>query len=383
MVNQLKRKAGALIVLLALLGMSGEAFATRIKDIAFFEGVRDNQLVGYGLVVGLDGTGDYGNSEMTVQSVVSMLSRLGIKVDESDVQTRNAAAVMVTAELPPFAQSGQELDVTVASMGNARSLEGGTLLMTPLMGPDGNVYALAQGALSLGGYKVTAGSGNRAEKNHANTGRIPAGAIVEQSPGFELDTSGSLRLVLEEPDFTTSVRVARAVSALFDPTIPTEDSVQPFTGIAEAVDSATVIIQVPQDFQNYTAQFIALIEELEVERDAIAKVIVNERTGTVVLGKEVSLSEVAVAHGSLSVEVRTSYEASQPNPFGDGDTTMVPNSDVTVEEEPAPLVHIQESATIADVVLALNALGTSSRDLIAILQAIDAAGALNAQLEIQ
>jgi len=359
------------------------AGAVRIKDVAAVQGVRDNQLLGYGLVVGLDGTGDYGRAEFTVQSTVSMLSRLGIRVDDGLVQTRNVAAVMVTADLPPFARSGQRLDVTVSSLGNARSLQGGTLVMSPLMGPDGQVYAVAQGSLSLGGYVASDGAGNSRSSTHSNVGRIPEGAIVEQDVSVDLSSQTSIRLILHASDFTTAVAIARRISETFDPSMGASDTSTPFAGIAEAVDASTVRVEVPEPFQAAVPQFISILEDLDVEHDTVARVIVNERTGTVVINGNVTVSEVAVAHGNLNVTIARRSRVAQPNAFGAGTTQVVDDGSVNVNEENAAFVTVAESTTIGEVVAALNALGTSSRDLIAILQAIDAAGALHAELVIQ
>lgn len=379
---------------------TSEAHAARIKDIAYVQGVRENQLLGYGLVVGLAGTGDTGQSEFTVQSTASMLSRMGIKVDKDRIQTRNVAAVMVTAELPPFSRSGQRLDVVVSSLGNARSLQGGTLLMTPLTGPDGNIYAVAQGALSLGGYEVQGGAGTSQVKNHVTAGRVPQGALIERELGVDLSTRTEIRLVLREPDFTTAMAVARAVNELFPeapaaaapaegaapdaaPAAPPASGPQPSAGIATALDSSTVRIEVPAAFQSAVPQFIATVEVLQVATSRTARVVVNERTGTVVLGGDVRISQVAVAHGGLTVRVSSQNEASQPNPLGTGDTQTVTNTDVQVSEQPGYLSVIDGGASIGDVVAALNAIGATPRDLIAILQAIKSAGALEAQLVIQ
>ncbi len=377
-----------------------DAWATRIKDIAYVQGVRNNQLLGYGLVVGLAGTGDYGQSEFTVQSTVSMLSRMGIRVDRSQIQTRNVAAVMVTADLPPFARSGQTIDVLVSSMGNARSLQGGTLLMAPLMGPDGEIYAVAQGALSVGGYEVRGGRGSSQTQNHVTAGRIPDGAIIEEEIDFDLEDSTELRLILQNADFTTAVEVARRISEFFqdEPAAPPaaaddgeagDDSPaprrqpMPFSGIAEAVDASTIRVDVPEAFSEHIPQFISMIELLEVTPSRSARVVINERTGTVVLGGDVRLSEVAVAHGNLTVHIDNRFTASQPAPFGQGTTEVLPSTDIDVQEGQGGLSLVPETASIADVVNALNAIGVTPRDLIAILQAIKAAGALNAELVIE
>ncbi|MFT4703287.1 MAG: flagellar P-ring protein precursor FlgI [Bradymonadia bacterium] len=376
--------AGA--VLAGLVAPPRAANAVRVKDIAYVNGVRSNQLLGYGLVVGLAGTGDTGNAQFTVQSTVSMLSRMGIRVDPSSVQTRNVAAVMVTAELPPFARSGQNVDVVVSSLGNARSLQGGTLLLTPLRAADGEVYAVGQGPLTVGGYTVDGGSGTSSQSGFTNVGRVPSGAIVEQSITTSFGEGEEIRLNLHDPDFTTAVNVAREIGALFateaDAVEPTEGP-SPYVGIASAVDASTIVVQIPEPFRNAVPQFVSIIERVEVETDTVARVIVNERTGTVVLGGNVRLSEVAVAHGSLSVRVDTTFTTSQPSPFGEGDTQVVPNADLQVQEEDVTLRLVGPAASIEDVISALNAVGTTPRDLIAILDAINSAGALHADLVIQ
>lgn len=362
------------------------AHAVRIKDIAYVHGVRSNQLLGYGLVVGLAGTGDFGSAEFTVQSTVSMLSRMGIRVAPEDVQTRNVAAVMVTAELPPFARSGQEIDIVVSSLGNARSLQGGTLLMTPLRGADGEVYAVGQGPLTVGGYAVDGGGGASESSGHVHVGRVPNGGSVERNLEVEFGSEETIRLNLYEPDFTTAVNMAQVVGEWFasDAEAPAEaEGPAPFSGIATAVDASTVVVEIPEIFREAPTQFVALVERLDVVPDVVARVIVNERSGTVVLGGNVRLSEVAVAHGSLSVRIDTDFETSQPRAFGDGDTTVTPDTTLDVEESGSALRLISPEPSIEDVVAALNAVGTSPRDLIAVLEAIKSAGALHADLIIQ
>lgn len=382
----------ALFAVITALLVPSAAHAVRVKDLAYVQGVRSNQLLGYGLVVGLAGTGDYGSAEFTVQSTVSMLGRMGIRVEPQDVQTRNVAAVMVTAELPPFATSGQQIDVVVSSLGNARSLQGGTLIMTPLRGPDGEVYAIGQGPMTVGGYSVDGGAGTSASSGHTNVGRIPGGATVERTIDVPFGDQPELRLFLQEPDFTTAVNMAEAIGELF-PTNTDDEAAgaspqsatgpTPFVGIATAINASTVVVEVPEPFLDAMSQFVAIVERIEVEPDTIARVIVNERTGTVVLGGRVRLSEVAVAHGSLSVRVDTEYQTSQPRPFGDGDTRVVPNANLEIEEGSSTLRLIRPEPQIEDVVAALNAVGTTPRDLIAILEAIRSAGALHADLVIQ
>ncbi len=388
------------------------AHAARVKDISSVQGVRDNKLMGYGLVVGLDSTGDIGLAALTAQTTASMLTRQGIRIDKQKLlQSRNVAAVMVTATLRPFARSGQKLDVTISSIGNARSLQGGTLLVTPLKGPDGNVYALAQGPLSTGGYQAAGPSGNFRVKNHLNVGRIPDGALVERTITVDLSKKKIIRLNLFEPDFVTAVAIAKKISETFpaakeekkeakaaaDPAAaspaaaakdekkkaPKEEKV-PFSGIAAAVDASTIRVEIPEPFQGNVPQFIAFIEGLEVQRDKSARVVINERTGTVVLGGKVRISTVAIAHGNLNVAVSTELSASQPAAFrGGGDTVVLPNAEVSATEGKGQFRVVKEGATIGDVVSALNAVGVSPRDLIAILQAIKAAGALDARLIIQ
>ncbi|WP_168210572.1 flagellar basal body P-ring protein FlgI [Persicimonas caeni] len=402
----MKQLTHIIAFLLALLVMlPADAEAVRIKDIAYVQGVRENQLLGYGLVVGLDGTGDVGRSALTVQSTASMLSRMGIKVDKKKLQTKNVAAVMVTAQLPPFAQSGQKLDVTVSSMGNARSLKGGTLLMSPLRGPDGKIYAMAQGSVSVGGYSASGVGGNSVTKNHVTAGRIPDGALVERSVALDLSQKTEIRLILHQADFTTAVGIARTVSELFAEDEPAQDAnaqpdpnaqqdpnaqpaeesdkPEPFQGIASATDASTVRVKVPDNFSDHVPQFIAILERIDVQRSTVAKVIINERTGTVVLGGDVTLGPVAIAHGNLNVAISTDYRASQPNALGAGQTTVTPDSDVSANEQDRALRVVAPEATIGDVVAGLNALGATPRDLVAILQAIKSAGALNAKLVIQ
>lgn len=361
--------------------------AARLKDIADVRGVRDNQLIGYGLVVGLSGTGDYGQSEFTVQSVASMLSRMGIKVDRNSLSTRNVAAVIVTADLPPFARSGLRIDINVASLGNARSLQGGTLLMAPLKGADGEVYAVAQGSLSVGGFQVRADSGNAQTRNHVTSGNLPSGAIIERDVAIDLSNRESIQLILRTPDFATASEIANVVSSFLgtptepDPTLP--GLAKPNSGPAKAIDAGTVVVSVPEGFRTNVPQFIGVLELLDITPNQSARVVVNERTGTVVLGGDVRIREVAVAHGNLNVTINTDRFVSQPAPFGQGRTQETSNATTNVEEENEALQVISPGASIQDVVAALNALGATPRDLISILQAIKAAGALDAELVIQ
>jgi len=347
------------------------ASAVRLKDIASFKGVRQNQLTGYGLVVGLNKTGDKDQTEFTVQSLASFLGRMGIGVDPDLIKVKNVAAVMVTASLPPFARVGSRLDVLVSSTGDAKSLEGGTLIMTPLFGADGEIYAIAQGAISVGGFSAGGGAGSSVQKNHPTVGRIANGASVERELGYSIEGRSSFDVALHQPDFTTALRVAQAINKALGP------------GVAHAPDSGTVHLRVPQGYPGGAVQFLAAVEGVDVAPDRIARVVLNERTGTVVMGQEVRISTVAVAHGSLSITISSENEVSQPAPFARrGQTVEVQNQDVSAVEEEARLTLLHEAVTIDELVRGLNAIGVTPRDLISILQAIKAAGALSAELEI-
>jgi flagellar P-ring protein precursor FlgI len=346
------------------------AHAVRVKDIASVKGVRSNQLVGYGLVVGLAGSGDKQGTEFTVQSLASVLGAMGIGVDAQAIQVKNVAAVMVTAELAPFARTGAVLDATVSSLGDATSLEGGMLVMTPLRGADGQIYALAQGSVSTGGFNVSGGAGGGAQKNHTTVGRVVSGATVERELPFAIDRAGSFQLTLHEADFTTAMRIADAINAAVG------------SDVASPPDPGTVQVNVPADRAGAVVAFLASVEAVEVEPDSVARVVVNERTGTIVIGANVRISAVAIAHGSLSVTVAAVNEVSQPEPFGEGDTTPVTNEVIDVAEQEAKLHVVPASVTIDELVRGLNAMGVTPRDLISILQAIKASGAMSAELEI-
>ena len=338
----------------------------RVKDIARVDGVRSNQLVGLGLVVGLAGTGD--SSGASLQMVANMLERFGLTIAESELRSRNAAAVTVTAELPPFARPGDTIDVTVSSLGSARSLAGGFLLQTPLQAGDGQVYAVAQGAVSIGGFEASAG-GSSAARNHATVGRIPSGAIVEGRVISEIGADGRITWLLHQPDFTTASRVATAINAELG------------DNLAQAIDGSAVEVVIPSRYQESLVDFITLMEELPVATDSMARVVINERTGTVVIGHRVRLATVAVSHGGLTVRVGTEDVVSQPPPFSDGETVVTRQTRLQVEEEPGQLAVLPTGASVEDLVNALNAVGASPRDVIAILQAIKEAGALYGELE--
>jgi flagellar P-ring protein precursor FlgI len=343
--------------------------AARIKDIAKFKGVRNNQLVGYGLVVGLNGTGDSEGTEFTIQSLVNMLERLGVSVDKEKVKVDNVAAVMVTAELPPFAKAGNTIDVQVSSIGDADNLSGGSLLMTPLKGPDGKVYAVAQGAVTIGALAF-GGKAASVQKNHPTVGRIPGGALVEKEVPLTLGEDNMLTYELRQPDFTTVSRMTAIINNHFS---------QP---LASAVDSGSLTIRVPHDFQEHAIDFIAALESLTITPDSPAKIVVNEKTGTIVMGEGVKISTVAVSHANLSIIISETASVSQPNALAQGQTEVIPETAIDVVEEKANLVVMEMGVNIGDVAKALNAIGATPRDLIAIFQAIKAAGALHAELVI-
>lgn len=361
-----------LFVLLAaaLPAAAGAAPAVRVKDLASVEGVRSNPLVGYGLVVGLQGTGDGTQAAFTVQSLANALRRSGVSVPPQQIRVRNVAAVMVTAELPPFARPGQTLDVQVSSIGDAKSLQGGTLLMTPLAGPDGQIYAVAQGAVSIGGAFLGGSGGNTVQKNHPTAGRIPSGAIVERAVPVELGPVPALRLLLHEPDFATAERVARAINETFD------------RPVARAEDPVSIRLAPPEELARDWVSLLARVGAVEVRPDTIARVVINEKTGTVVMGTDVRVSKVALAHGNLQIEVRTTFGVSQPAPLSQGKTVVVPDRQVAATEEPNHVLALEEGVSVGEVVEALNQLGVSARDMIAILQALRAAGALHAEIVV-
>lgn len=345
--------------------------ATRIKDIAYVNGVRGEQLIGYGLVVGLNGSGDTQRSTFTLQSVSSMLKRFGITVPQTDLRLRNVAAVMVTATVPGFAKEGGVIDVIASSMGDATSLQGGTLLMTPLSAADGTVYALAQGPLSVGGFSVNS-AGNEVRRNHTAAGRVPGGGILEKALKTQFSNDSSLVVVLMQADFTTAIRVAEAVNTKFG------------NKIARAVDGATVNIDVPQQFRTDggIVEFVSAVELLEATPDVIAKVVINERTGTIVIGGNVSILPVAISHGGVNIEIQSTPIVSQPNPLSQGQTIVTQLVTVGVEQDSSAVVALEGTATVQDIAKALNSLKVSPRDIIAIFQALKEAGALKATLLI-
>jgi flagellar P-ring protein precursor FlgI len=361
----------ALILASAALWWPAPAHATRIKEVASIQGVRSNQLVGYGLVVGLDGTGDQATSApFTAQSLTAMLQQMGVTIPPgTSLQVKNVAAVMVTAQLPAFAQPGQTLDVAVSSLGNAKSLRGGTLIITPLKGADGQVYALAQGNLIVGGAGASA-AGSKVQINHLSAGRIPEGATVERSVPTPLNQGRTLQLDLNANDFTTAREVARAINAKMG------------EGTAQAVNGRVIKVNMPES-QDMRVGFLADIENLPLELAApSAKIVINARTGSVVMNQAVTLGACAVAHGNLSVTINTTPVVSQPAPFSRGETVKAEKADITIKQEAGSLIQMPASAKLADVVKALSALGATPQDLLAILQAMKTAGALQAEIEV-
>ncbi len=363
----------ALATALLLMLWSVPASAARIKDIVDVEGVRPNQLNGYGVVLGLDGTGDGQQSLFTIQSILSMLRRRGvtITVDPRQIRVKNAAAVAVTATLPPFARAGSKIDVQISSIGDAKSLRGGTLLLSPLVGGDGQVYAVAQGPVSIGGGFSAQAAGASATSGHPTAGVITGGALVEREVPAHLVADGKVRLGLHSADFTTARRIALAIN----------DSIG--EEAAAVVDPGTVDVALAGGSEEEAMHLLASIETLDVQPDRRARVIVNERTGTVIMGSEVRIAPVAIAHGSLQIQVKTDLGVSQPAPFSNGETVVVPDSTVAVQEgEKERLAVLQPGVSLGQLVGGLNALGVTPQDLIAVLEAIKSAGALDADLEV-
>ncbi|MBP6632676.1 MAG: flagellar basal body P-ring protein FlgI [Kofleriaceae bacterium] len=362
--------AHALALTLAVLASAGApARADRLKELVTIEGVRANQLTGFGIVVGLDGTGDDARSPVVRRSLAKMLKRLGVTIDAGEIKAKNVAAVVITAELPPFARPGQALDVTVASMGSAKSLGGGMLIATPLKGADGQTWALAQGALTVGGFAAEGGSGSSSKKNHVTVARLPGGATVEAGAPTTLP-SRELVLVLASPDFTTATRIATAIEAALGP------------GSARARDAGAVVVPLGAGQRGKVPALIAQLEALEVAPDAGAKIIVDERTGTVVVGEHVRLGKAAIAYGGITIQINEASAVSQPGPLSGGKTAVTPATDVKVDEQGGQLTVIEGAASVGDVAAALNALGVKPRDLVSILGALKAAGALRADLEV-
>jgi flagellar P-ring protein precursor FlgI len=370
MSTDLRSCCAALAAMLAMIPAAAAAPA-RLKDLGALEGVRDNQLLGYGLVVGLAGTGDKRQTVFSAQTLANVLERMGVSVDPKAMLVRNTAAVMVTANLPPFAQPGTRIDVNVAAVGDATTLQGGLLLLTPLKGADGQVYAVAQGPVVTGGF-LAGGGGNTRTMNHPTAGRIPGGAIIERAAPSEA-AGPVLRWQLRRSDFTTAARVAEAVNKAF---------AGAGRRIAAAENPGLVTVHVPREFLPRTVEFVSLLENLTIEADRSARIVINERTGTIVVGKEVRIAPVSILHGALTVEVRTAFAVSQPPPFSPGQTVTVPEKEVGVSEEKARHIRLEPGATVEELVRALLAIGSTPRDVIAILENLRAAGALEAELEV-
>lgn len=364
-------KGFVIALALTLIAHGGHA-ASRIKDIADFEGVRQNPLVGYGLVVGLNGTGDkLTNSGFTRQSLVGMLERLGINTRDDPLKTKNVAAVMVTANLPPFGRQGTYIDVTVSALGDSTSLLGGTLLVTPLLGADGEVYAVAQGPVAVGGYSASGDAGT-VTKGVPTSARIANGAVIEREIPFQLSELTNINIALRNPDFTTAQRIARAINDYFK------------TSLAVSLDPTTVAVKMPGDRTGDVAGVITEIEQLEVNPDQIARVIIDERSGVIVMGDNVRISTVAIAQGNLTIRVTETPQVSQPSPFSNtGTTAIVPRTQIDVSEDGEnKLAVVRDGVSLQELVNGLNALGIGPRDMITILQAIKAAGALQADIQL-
>lgn len=344
--------------------------ASRVKDLAIIEGGRDNQLVGYGIVVGLAGDGD-SNAAATLRSVANVLQRYGITINPTDLKAKNVAAVMLTTEIGAFLKPGARIDVNVASMGDAKSLQGGVLLQTPLLGADGRVYAVAQGPVAIGGFLGGAGGagGATVQKNHPTVGNISSGAIVEREIPATFVRDNVVRLLLHNPDFTSAARMAEAINARW-------------SGAANPVDAATIAVMVPADYRGRDVAFLADLGQLESAPDTLARIVINERTGTIVATSTVRLSQVAIAHGSLTITVSSNVGVSQPNAFGGGQTTAVQSTQTAVNETKGGFQIINEPPTIERLAAALNALGVSTREMMAIFQTLKRSGALQAELVI-
>ncbi len=371
--RDLRLKALFLLAGILMTLVPAPARAVRVKDIASIRGVRSNQLLGYGLVVGLNQSGDSDDTEFTVQSLASLLKKLGVSVDSAEVEVENVAAVVVTATLPPFARVGSKIDVTVSSLGDAQSLLGGTLLLTPLKGPDGEVYAVAQGSISVGGgFAFSGATGSSVTRNHPTVGRIAGGATIEREIPLDFKSRKRLRLSLNQADFTTASRLSMVINESFG------------RPMATPIDGGTIDVRVAEGLGKSLVEVVARIEKLEVSPDSKARVVLNERTGTIVVGENVRISTVAVSHGNLNVVISEESLVSQPRSFApEGSATVVvPETQIKVEQEQRQLALLPHSVSIGDVVRGLNAMGVSPRDLIAILQAIKAAGALQAELSI-
>ena len=357
-----------LISILCLLGFSANLFAvgSRVKDLTMIAGARENQLVGYGIVTGLAGDGDK-NPVYTIQSIANMLQRFGVNVPAAALSSKNVAAVMITAEIPAFVKNGTRLDVTISALGDAKTLQGGVLLQTPLLGADGKVYAVAQGTVAVGGF-IGGNGGGSVQKNHPTVAQISGGALVEREIPTEIVHNNYVELLLREPDFTSAARLATAVNLIF-------------TNSAEAIDSTSVRVRVPEGHEKSPVQFISLVEAVEVQPDVPARIIVNERTGTIVATSRIRIAPCAVSHGELTISIANTDEVSQPGAFSQtGSTAVTTRTDTNAKETKARFVVMPEMPTIEKVAAGLNAIGVTPRDMMAIFQAMKQAGALQAEL---
>ncbi|MCB1651084.1 MAG: flagellar basal body P-ring protein FlgI [Alphaproteobacteria bacterium] len=364
--------AAGLFLFSFITAQQAHAATSRIKDIVNIEGVRDNQLVGYGLVVGLNGTGDsLNNSPFTEQSLIAMLERMGVNVRGQNLNTGNVAAVMVTSTLPPFTNQGSRIDVSISALGDATSLQGGTLLVTPLLAADGEVYAVAQGEVSVSGFSAQADGGS-VTQNIPTSGRIAEGAIVEREIQFQLEDLPQVRLALKNPDFTTARRIAQAINGFTASTL------------AKAENSASVVLRRPGNYDGSIVDLITDIEQLAVQPDQPARIVISERSGVIVMGANVRISDVAIAQSNLTIKVNETPQVSQANPFADqGQTVVVPRSDIDINQgDDVKLAMVETGVTLQDLVTGLNRLGLQPRDIITIIQAVKAAGALQAEIEV-
>lgn len=351
-----------------LVALCTPSHGARIKELAYINGVRTNQLVGYGLVVGLNGTGDKSNTIFTNQSLANMLEKMGVRIDPKLTKVNNVAAVTVTADLPPFGKVGNKIDAVVSSIGDAKSLGGGILLLTPLKGADGEVYAMAQGPIVVGGF-LASGTGASVQKNHPTVGRVPNGVTIEREISYADMKGDALLISLKNPDYTTARRMVERIN-------------QAFPSAAEARDGGSIAVKTPENLRSNLVKFVSMIENLDVKPDTQAKIVVDEKTGTVVMGENVLISTVAVSHGNITVQVKEDANVSQPLPFSKGRTVATADTQMKVEEDKGRWVVIPEGITIKELVNAMNATGVPTRDIITILQTIKAAGALYAELEV-
>jgi flagellar P-ring protein FlgI len=367
----MKSKTVCLLLLIFFLLSIAPQAKVRIKDIASVEGTNETSLIGYGLVVGLEGTGDGKSTVFTAQSLVNMMQKMGINIPAEKVKVKNVAAVMVTAKLSPVNKKGSTIDVTVSSLGDATSLQGGQLLLTPLVSSNGTLYAVAQGPVSIGGFNVQVEEGSKIVNNYTLVGRVPNGAMVQRELDAPLQDEKVVTVSLKYPDYTTAYRTALCIN-------------KQSKGSAVPMDAGTILVYLPQDSQalGSRVQFISDIEGLEVEPDEVARVVINERTGTIVAGQYVTISPVALAHGNLNIEIRTTPYVSQPSPFSLGKTVVTKETQLSAQEEKARIVFLEETASVKNIAAALNAVGATPRDIIAIFQALKAAGALRAELVI-